>query len=68
MSFSGTACASPGTIDLLKTPLQEADMTNTALSFPAATQVVLNKDSHAPSPAAFHKIMTRQAVQQKEDI
>ncbi|WP_268107014.1 hypothetical protein [Pseudescherichia vulneris] len=43
-------------------------MINTALSFPAATQVVLNKVSHVPLPAAFHKIMTRQAVQQKEDI
>ncbi|WP_313124970.1 hypothetical protein [Pseudescherichia sp.] len=43
-------------------------MTSTALSFPAATQVVLNKVSHAPSPAACYKIMTRQAVQQKEDV
>ncbi|PWW10486.1 hypothetical protein DFO57_1121, partial [Pantoea sp. AG702] len=42
MSSGGTACASPGTIDLLKTTTQEADMTDTALSLPAATQAALD--------------------------
>lgn len=47
MSSGGTACASPGTIDLLKTTTQEADMTDTALSLPAATQAALDKVSTA---------------------